>query len=127
MISLLHILGIKDFIEEQQALAKKRGYTETAWGRRRRLRHIQDEEYTFKYNDKRPIDFNPLLTVKSEVNPEVPQDVKDELIQKLNNTKNNYYRNKLVEELREDGIDVTNNHKYIADAERQCVNSVIQR
>ena len=24
--------GIKRFVEEQQGLAKKRGYTETAWG-----------------------------------------------------------------------------------------------
>lgn len=90
------------------------------------MSHIRDEEYTFKYNDKRPVDFNPLLNIKSKVNLEVPQDIKDDLINQLNGVKNNYYKNKLVEKLKDEGIDVTNNRKYISDAERQCVNSVIQ-
>ena len=119
--------GIKRFVEEQQGLAKKRGYTETAWGRRRILKHITDSVYEFKYNDKRPVDFNPLLTISSESSDNIPQDVKDDLIKQLDETKSYYLKKKLLEKLEKEGIDVIDNHKFIADAERQCVNSVIQR
>lgn len=35
-------------------------------------------------------------------------------------------RNKIIEQAKVDGIDITSNQKFIADAKRQCVNSVIQ-
>ena len=38
-----------------------------------------------------------------------------------------YYRkNKIIEEAKENGIDIVNNQGYIAEALRQCVNSTIQ-
>jgi len=116
---------IKQFTEETQAKAKERGYTETAWGRRRYLTHIQDEKYEFHYNDKRPVDFNPLFTAKSDIHEEVSQEIKDKYIEKLEKA-NLYKRNKIIEEAREAGIDIINNQGYIAEALRQCVNSTIQ-
>lgn len=116
---------IKQFTEETQARAKKLGYTTTAWGRRRYLQHIQDEKYEYHYNDKRPVDFNPLFTAKTVTEEEVSQEIKDYYNDQLE--KANYYRkNKIIEEAKENGIDIVNNQGYIAEALRQCVNSTIQ-
>ena len=116
---------IKQFTEEVQEKAKKNGYTETAWGRRRYLTHIQDEKYEFHYNDKRPVDFNPLFTAKSDIHEEVSQEIKDKYIEKLEKA-NLYRKNKIIAEAKEDGIDIVDNGGYIAAAIRQCVNSTIQ-
>lgn len=116
---------IKQFTEEVQEKAKKNGYTETAWGRRRYLTHIQDEKYEFHYNDKRPVDFNPLFTAKSDIHEEVSQEIKDKYIEKLEKA-NPYRKNKIIAEAKEDGIDIVDNGGYIAAAIRQCVNSTIQ-
>lgn len=72
------------------------------------------------------MDFNPLLTVTSDISLNVPQNVKDDLTEQLNDARNYQSKKKLIDKLKSDGIDVTDNHKYIRDAERQCVNSVIQ-
>jgi len=117
---------IKVFVEQKNKEATLKGYTETAWGRRRYLPHIQDEKYEYHYNDNRPVDFNPLFTAVSKVRDKVPQDVKDMYNQRLE--KANYYtRNKIFEEAKKDGIDIIDNSGYLADASRQVVNSTIQR
>ena len=118
--------GIKNFVEKEQEKAKKRGYTETAWGRRRYIRHITEEPYEFTYNELRPVDFNPLLTVKSEVYTEVSQERKEEMLQKLLSAKNYYNKKRLIAEFEKEGISVIENTKNIEDAKRQCVNAVVQ-
>lgn len=117
---------IKTFTEQAQQKAKEDGFVTTAWGRRRYLEHIQDEPYEFRYNDKRKVDFNPLFTAKSIINKQVPQEIKDEYIDKLEKA-NTYYRSKIIEQAKEDGITILNNGGFIAEAKRQCVNSIIQR
>lgn len=116
---------IKVFVEEKQQEAKKRGYTETAWGRRRYLQHIQDEKYEFTYNDKRPVDFNPLFTADTIISTEVSQDIKDYYTEKLDKA-NYYYRDKIINQAHEAGVNIVNNQGYIAEAYRQVVNSTIQ-
>lgn len=118
--------AIKKFTEITQENAKRDGYVTTAWGRRRYLTHIQDEPYEYKYNDKRQVDFNPLFTATSVINKEVSQDIKDKYNEQLEKA-NSYRRSKIIEKAKEDGIDITNNGQQIAEAKRQCVNSVIQR
>lgn len=93
--------------------------------RRRYLAHIQDERFAFKYNDKRPVDFNPLFTATSSVNEEVSQDIKDYYINMLEKA-NQYRRTKIIEKAAQEGIDITNNSGYIAESNRQVVNSIIQ-
>lgn len=116
---------IKNYTEMVQNNAKRDGYTTTAWGRRRYLIHIQDEPYSYKYNENRKVDFNPLFTSKSIINREVAQYIKDEYNAKLENA--NYYKQtKIIEEAQKDGIDIINNQSFIAEALRQCLNSVIQ-
>lgn len=108
-----------------QENAKRDGYTTTAWGRRRYLVHIQDEPYSYKYNERRRVDFNPLFTSTSVINRKVPQDIKDKYNDEL--SKANYYKQtKIIEKAQQEGIDITNNQSFIAEALRQCLNSVIQ-
>ena len=109
-----------------QAEAKKRGYTETAWGRRRYLKHIQADKFEYKYNDKRPVDFNPLFTATSVVNKEVSQEIKDDYNSKLEKA-NFGQKRKIIETAKNEGIDITDNSGYIAESNRQVVNSIIQR
>lgn len=116
---------IKQYTELVQRNAKKNGYTTTAWGRRRYLQHIQDEPYEFAYNEHRQVDFNPLFTSTCDISNDVPQDVKDEYIAQLQKA-NSYRRNKILEEAKNNGIDIKNNQSFIAEALRQCLNSVIQ-
>lgn len=116
---------IKTYTEEQQKLAKQRGYTITAWGRRRYINHIQLEKYEYKYNEKRPVDFNPLFTSKSVVQKEVSQDIKDEYNTKLEKA-SSYERRKIIEQAKKEGIDITDNSGYLAEAGRQVLNSIIQ-
>ena len=117
--------AIKKFIETEQKRAKIRGYTETAWGRRRYLTHIQDEPYEYKYNNNRPINFNPLFTAKSVVDREVTQDIKDKynvLLEKANFRR----KQQIIKEAAEQGIDIIDNTGFIAESLRQTVNSIIQ-
>ena len=110
--------AIKQFTEITQQKAKQNGYTTTAWGRRRYLKHIQDEPFTYKYNDKRKVDFNPLFTAKSVVQKEVSQEIKDhynELLEKANS----YKKKKIIEQAKEEGIDITDNGAFIAESLRQ--------
>lgn len=117
--------AIKIFVEKEQAKAKERGFTETAWGRRRYLKHIQSEPYEYKYNDKRKVDFNPLFTSTGVINKQVSQDIKDLYNAKLE--KANYYtKTKIIEQAEAEGISILNNQGFIAEANRQVVNSIIQ-
>ena len=116
---------IKQYTEYVQEKAKKDGFTTTAWGRRRYLKHIQDSKYEFKYNDNRQIDYNPLFTSADSISNKVPQRIQDDYINRLENA-NYYTRNKIIEEAQAKGITIINNQSFIAESLRQCLNSVIQ-
>ena len=116
---------IKNFTELVQNNAKRDGYTTTAWGRRRYLKYIQREPYEYEYNDKRQIDFNPLFTVTSSINRSVPQNIKNLYNARLEKA-NFKQKEDIIKEAEEDGITIHNNQGYIAEALRQCLNSVIQ-
>ena len=55
----------------------------------------------------------------------MPESIRDEYNAKL--AKANYYgQTKIIEKAYKDGITITNNRSFIAEALRQCLNSVIQ-
>ena len=89
------------------------------------MKHIQDKPYEYKYNDNRIIDFNPLFTSTDEINKEVPVSVQDNYTSMLNNASYST-KQKIIEQAEKDGITITNNQSFIAEALRQCLNSVIQ-
>lgn len=100
--------------------ACKTGYVEDFWGRRRRLPDLLLPEYSFKTNNKKL--FNPLIG--SSGNKE-----NDELINKYKNKlKNISFKDyeKVKQEAKAEGLEITKNGGFISRAKRQCVNAAIQ-
>lgn len=115
---------VKEFMETTQEFARKNGYVETLWGRRRRLPDMQLAPYTFETIGNKPKNFNPLFD-----DFEIETDNSDliEHYKKLLNSARNF-RDKLSikQQAFKDGIKITDNGGFISEATRQCVNSRIQ-
>jgi DNA polymerase I-like protein with 3'-5' exonuclease and polymerase domains len=115
---------LEKFMHDTQKKAREHGYVETPWGRRRHLKDMQLESYIFKYDGK-VTNFDP-LAFGSDVSTEVPERIKKEYTKKLDKCRFYKERIKVGNDLQDQGISVTYNTNKIAQAERQCVNSVIQ-
>lgn len=115
---------LEKFMHDTQKKARYHGYVETPWGRRRHLKDMQLEPYIFKYDGK-VTNFDP-LAFGSDVSTEVSERIKKEYTKKLNKCRFYKERIKVENDLQNQGISVTYNTNKIAQAERQCVNSVIQ-
>lgn len=115
---------LEKFMHDTQEKAREHGYVETPWGRRRHLKDMQLESYIFKYDGK-VTNFDP-LAFGSDVSTEVPERIKKEYTKKLDKCRFYKERIKVENDLHNQGISVTYNTNKIAQAERQCVNSVIQ-
>lgn len=115
---------LEKFMHDTQEKARENGYVETPWGRRRHLHDMQLERYEFSYNGK-VTNFDP-LAFGSEVSTEVPERIKKEYTKKLDKCRFYKERIKVENDLQNQGISVIYNTNKIAQAERQCVNSVIQ-
>lgn len=120
---------IKKWISDTEVNAKKNGYVEDYWGRRRRLPDIQLPLYEVKFKDaklnKNSDDFNPLLGSLGLIEKE-----KSPLITKYETEVYKCKGRKQVQTLQKqaerDGIVIKNNGAFISQAERQCVNARIQ-
>lgn len=115
---------LEKFMHDTQEKAREYGYVETPWGRRRHLKDMQLEPYIFKYDGK-VTNFDP-LAFGSDVSTEVSERIKKEYTKKLDKCKFYKERIKVESDLQNQGISVSYNTNKIAQAERQCVNSVIQ-
>jgi DNA polymerase I-like protein with 3'-5' exonuclease and polymerase domains len=116
---------VKKWMDETITFAKKTGYVEDVWGRRRRLPDILLPRFEINESKNSQEDgmFNPILGISNRL---------------IENSRIVYYRNELfktknrkgVEELiqkaSKEGIRIKNNGGFIAQAERQCVNARIQ-
>lgn len=117
---------VKFFVDQTQQKARDFGYVETLGGRKRRLPDMQLPKYEFSLIGNAPTNFNPLFDEDdSDVSFEVSAQDKQYYTQKLNRAYG-FQRLKIKEEAREKGILIKDNTMKIADAERQCVNAVIQ-
>ena len=115
--------NVQKFIEYTEEFARVNGYVETAWGRKRRLPDMQLPEYEFKYDKSYafdPLDFN------FNEQLEVSEQDKHYYLGKLQRYR--YFKDRVAirEEAKRNGIIIKDNTGFIADAQRQCVNSVIQ-
>ena len=106
-------------------MARKYGFVETAWGRRRMLPDMQLPWYEFSYKNGVSPDFDP-LSDSPEKATEVPDDIVEALTNKLLNCWSYKRREAIKEEIRANGISVKDNSKYIRDAKRQTVNARVQ-
>lgn len=116
---------VKEWIEQSQNGCRDCGYVEDVAGRRRRLPDIQLPQFTVKYKDESnaSADFNPFFGCSNRTGS-------DELL--------NSYRDRAVKakyrkayealkaEADSNGILISNNQGFIAQAERQCVNARVQ-
>ena len=114
------------FIEETQQFAREHGYVCTNWGRRRQIPNMQLPLYEFKYKDGVVPDFDPLNDDIESVSNDVPLDLVEEWTNYLLNCWGYKQKLRFIDSLNQQGIDVQDNSRKIADAERQCMNSVVQ-
>lgn len=120
---------VKKWTDETQENAKKLGYVEDMWGRRRRLPDIQRPLVEVRYTDPNRVvvssDFNPLIgsTGKYTSNKKSDIDVYKERALAARGRKE---MEAIKAEALTKGIEVHENGGFIAQAERQCVNARIQ-
>ena len=116
---------VKGWMDETITFAKKHGYVEDLWGRRRRLPDISLPKFEISYNNslKEDSSFNPLLGMTDR-----KQD--DKVIASFYKRLEGVRFKKAIDEIVQDaakyGIRIKNNGGFIAQAERQCVNARIQ-
>lgn len=116
---------VRQWMDDTVTFAKKYGYAETLWGRRRYIPDIQLKKYELTLESgNRPVNFNPLFgfeTVKDD-----SQEKLEYFETALNNARYFNDRIRLKQEAENNGIKVKDNNGFIAEGERQAVNSRIQ-
>lgn len=118
---------VRKWMDDTMHKAHITGYVETAWGRKRRLPDLLLEPYEFKMLDSQPMDFDPLSFDSLEpVSFDVPEKTKKEYIKRLDSTWSMKEKRNIITEAKQRGISIKDNGGFIADAERQCINSIIQ-
>ena len=125
---LKRFTGLANFIRESEQMARDYGFVTTAWGRKRRLPEMQLERYEFSYiggyNKK---NFDPLFDDEDDgLQTEVDEYTKNKYISKLNSCYGFRAKQAVIQEARDNGIEIKDNELKISDATRQCVNSRVQ-
>ena len=116
---------VKEWIDASEEFAKKTGYVEDLWGRRRRLPDIKLPKFTVRYKDKKTNlgSLNPFLGCKN-------RETEDKLIIQYTKEAESCKSKKQIDSLKlkaeKDGIEIINNGGFISTAQRQCVNARIQ-
>ena len=112
-------------MEGNYKLARERGYVEDLWGRRRHLPDASLPKYEFEVINKKGDTFNPLPGTtdrKIEVNKFLVEKYKD----KLDKCRTKEARDVVAAEAIKDNLRIKCNSGFIAQAERQSINSPIQ-
>lgn len=116
---------VRKWIDKTQTDAKKNGYVEDVWGRRRRLPDIQLDKFEIKLKDGTVTNFNPLLGSKGLfTNVNVP------IIDKYKKLCDSCRSKKDIDSIKSrasnEGVIIKDNGGFISQAERQCVNARVQ-
>lgn len=115
---------VKKWMDDSISFAKKNGYVTDLWGRHRRLPDIQLSKYELKdLSETKDITFNPFLNCKDRVLKSNKIEYYKELLNKVRSRKD---YEKIKELAIKEGVEIKDNSGFIAQAERQCVNSRIQ-
>lgn len=117
---------VKKWMDKVLVNARKYGYVETAWGRKRRLPDVQLSKYEFELLSGGPSTFDPLNFDEDQGEAEVDPAAVRKYTQLLDKAWGGKEKRDIIMKAREEGIKITDNGSKIADAERQCVNSIIQ-
>ena len=117
---------VKEFVEFAQENARTYGFVETAWGRKRRLPNMQLDPIEITVENANLIStFNP-LDFSSTENTEVSDEVYYKYLRLMNRAYGREAKEKVKQQAKAEGYKLVDNGGYIADAQRQCVNSIIQ-
>lgn len=119
--------AIRQFEKASIYMAEDKGYVTTVCGRKRRLPEMQLDEYEFQWKDgvapdNNLLDFDGFDDVSES---EVPEDRINYYLNKLSRVWG-IHKRKILDEAKDEGIQIIDNGGKIADATRQCVNSRIQ-
>jgi DNA polymerase I len=120
---------LKEFMEDSKCMAIEHGYVTTIWGRKRRLPNMQLQPYEFTYGEKKAnVNFDPMEFDSSieEFTNEVDEETQQKYIKALNKCRGYKDKEQIKARASQQGIKIKDNGGYIADAERQTVNSRIQ-
>lgn len=116
---------VKKWMDQSVQMAKDIGYVTTICGRRRRLPNIQLPKYTIKDLNSQMSNDNILfedLNIENNTDSSLVTYYKEKM-DKANNRKQ---INSIIEQAKQEGIDIEDNTGWIATATRQCVNARIQ-
>ena len=117
---------VKEFVEFAQENARTYGFVETAWGRKRRLPNMQLDPIEITVENANLINtFNP-LDFNSTASTEVSDEVYYKYLRLMNRAYGREAKEKVKQQAKAEGYKLVDNGGYIADAQRQCVNSIIQ-
>ena len=122
---------VKEWMDKTLEDARINGYVEDMWGRRRRLPDIQLPQFTVRYTDpdrnNTSGNFNPLLGATGKyVTNSTTKSPLDVYKEKALQCRGRQQVEKLKAEAKLAGIEIHDNGGFIAQAERQCVNSRVQ-
>lgn len=121
--------AIKQFDHDSKQMAYEKGYVTTLWGRKRRLPDMQLEPYEFDFSNFVIEDFDPLSFDNSNsdlIRQEEEEKAISYYTKQLDKAFGRVAKEQVKAKAREDGIIIKDNGGFIAQAERQCVNSRIQ-
>lgn len=113
---------VENWTNETRTFAHNTGYVTDVWGRRRRLPDIKRPKYEVKAN-KETIEFNPLLYTSG---CKLDDSKIDLILKELNSCKWRSDVDKVKQNAKNLGYNITDNTGFISRAERQCVNARIQ-
>ena len=116
---------IKSWMDDTVAKAREQGFVETIWGRKRRLPDMKLPKYEFSYAEDRK-DFDPLNWDTAHDEMHVSESEMRKYATMLDKAWSRTGREQVLHKAKENGIIIKDNSGYLADAERQCVNSIIQ-
>lgn len=118
---------VKKWVDKTISDAKKNGYVEDLWGRRRRLPDLllQPFDITPVKGNQTTLSFNPFINCENKLDNTL-QKIVMEYTKELENCKNKKDKDAVVAKALTNGFTVRDNGGFISRAERQCVNARIQ-
>ena len=108
---------------ESEEQARRLGFVETIWGRRRHIPEMQLLPYEVKLSSK---SFDPFFDSQSLGVVDEAEKLRIEYTNKLINARDNKQRSWIKKQAQQQNITIIDNNREIEEAKRQCVNSRVQ-
>lgn len=119
--------AIPKFEEDSKQMAIEKGFVTTLWGRKRRLPNMQLPKYEFDFELIVQRNFDPLSFETTETTKNfMDYNLMDKYTKLMDNAYGRVAKEQVKARAKQEGVIIKDNGGYIADAERQCVNSRIQ-